>query len=341
MPKRRVVMLAYQDAQILDITGPLEVFATATRLVEWGSQAPRSDLYSTELVAREAGPVAMSSGLELVAKRSLAAARADESPIDTLMVPGGLGTKAALECQAHIDWIRELAPRARRVASVCTGTFLLSRAGLLTGRRVTTHWNSAELLASFDPHLTVLPDPIFVKDGHVYTSAGVTAGMDLALALVEEDFGRGLALRVAQLLVMFLKRPGGQSQFSAQLSSQLAERDNLREVQHYVLEHPDADLGVETLAARSAMSPRHFARVFHAEVGCTPGRYVERIRVEAARRQLEETREGVEGIARACGFGSGETMRRAFLRTLHVGPGVYRNRFRATTTRPESEEKTA
>ncbi len=331
MPKarRRIVMLAYEDAQILDITGPLEVFATTRRLLELEGRTAEADLYASELVAVRRGPVAMSSGLELVAQRSLATARRDPHPIDTLMVPGGMGTRAAFECEDHIRFIRDCARRARRISSVCTGTFLLSRAGLLAGRRVTTHWDSCEMLERFDPSVTVLRDPIFVKDGNVYTSAGVTAGMDLALALVEEDFGRELALEVARKLVMFLKRPGGQSQFSAQLSAQLAERDGLRETQRYIVEHPEADLGVEALAVRSAMSPRNFARVFRDEVGCTPARFVERTRVEAARRRLEESRRGIEEIASDCGFGSAETMRRAFLRNLKVGPAEYRERFRA------------
>lgn len=331
-------MLAYEDAQILDITGPLEVFEGARRWIEWqasrGSGGAAAAGYEIELVARKRGPVAMSSGLELVAQRSLAAVRRDERPIDTLIVPGGMGTKAAFECKQHLRFIRDGASRARRVASVCTGTFLLAAAGLLEGRRVTTHWHACDALAKFDESLTVLRDPIFVKDGNLYTSAGVTAGMDLALALVEEDHGRELALQVAQNLVMFLKRPGGQSQFSAQLSAQLAERDGLREAQQYILEHPEADLCVEALAARSAMSPRNFARVFRQEVGCTPARFVERTRVEAARRRLEETRCGVEEIASAVGFGSAETLRRAFLRNLEVGPAEYRQRFRAA--RPDA-----
>lgn len=324
-------MLAYEDAQILDITGPLEVFSVASRFARKGEphrSAPSA--YEIELVAREAGPVRMSSGLELVAGRSIAASRKDKRAIDTLMVPGGTGTEVAVRNREHIRWVKALAQRSRRVASVCTGTFLLAEAGLLEGRRVTTHWDSCELLQHHYPGLEVDPEPIFVKDGDVYTSAGITAGMDLALALVEEDHGRELALRVAQTLVMFLKRPGGQSQFSAQLSAQLAERDSLREVQSYIVDHPAADLCVESLAARSAMSPRNFARVFTAQVGSTPARFVETTRVEAARRRLEETRGGVEAIATECGFGSGETMRRAFLRHLRVGPAEYRSRFRGT-----------
>ncbi len=343
MSPRRIVMLAYEDAQILDITGPLEVFAAASRVIrEASAEGGVPGGYRSEIAAVAAGPVRMSGGVEIVAQRSLAESRGDSRRIDTLMVPGGMGTRRALENRDHIAWIRILAPRARRVASVCTGTFLLAEAGLLEGRRVTTHWMNCDDLRKYYPGLRVEPEPIFIKHGEIYTSAGVTAGMDLALALVEEDFGRQVALRVAQLLVMFLKRPGGQSQFSAQLSAQLAERDSLRELQSYIIENPAADLCVENLAARSAMSPRNFARVFSAEVGSTPARFVETARVEAARRRLEESRGGIEGIAKACGFGSGETMRRAFVRNLHIAPAEYRERFRGVVTVvPEHEEETA
>jgi transcriptional regulator GlxA family with amidase domain len=233
-----------------------------------------------------------------------------------------------MEDEGLIEWIRESGPRARRLASVCSGAFLLARAGLLDGRRATTHWRSCDLLARLYPKVRVEPDPIFVRDGSVYTSAGICAGMDLALALVEEDLGREIALAVAQRLVIFLKRPGGQSQFSAQLRTQLAEREPLRELQSWIAENPGADLTIPALAARVAMSPRNFARVFLREVGTTPARYVEGARVEAARRRLEESDSAIESVADGCGFGTPETMRRAFLRSLRVSPASYRGRFR-------------
>ena len=217
----------------------------------------------------------------------------------------------------------------RRLASVCSGTFLLAEAGLLDGRRATTHWRVCDELAHRYPKITVERDPIFVGDRGVYTSAGVTAGMDLALALVEEDHGRELALRVARQLVMFLKRPGGQSQFSAQLAVQAADREPLRELQAWIADHLDADLSVAELASQVAMSERNFARVFTREVGLTAARFVERARVEGARRRLEESTDGVEMIAARCGFGSAEVMRRAFLRLLGVPPSAYRGRFRS------------
>lgn len=242
---------------------------------------------------------------------------------------GGDGTYQAVSDQDLISEVGRLAASARRVTSVCSGAFVLAQAGLLDGRRATTHWRACELLARTFPLVTVEPDPIYVRDGNVYTSAGVTAGMDLALALVEDDHGRDLALSIARRLVLFLCRPGNQSQFSAQLHTQIAERDGLREAQRHVAEHPGDDCSVAALARIAAMSERNFARCFTAEVGVTPARYVERTRVETARRLLEDTDEGVEAVAAACGFGTAETMRRTFLRLLRTNPTEYRRRFRA------------
>jgi transcriptional regulator GlxA family with amidase domain len=315
-------MLAFRDAQILDITGPLEVFAIATRLLE--ARASRDPGYSVELVAASAGPVRMSSGLELVAPRALRDLR---GPVDTLFVPGGEGTRHAARDAATIDWIRRTDARARRTAGVCSGAFLLARAGLLDGRRATTHWRNCEDLARLFPRVAVEPDRIYVRDGRIATSAGVTAGMDLALALLEDDLGGELARDVARHLVLFLRRPGGQSQFSVQLAGPVANRPSLRELQSWIHEHPDADLGVEALARRMGMSPRNFARTFTRELSVTPARYVERARVEAARQWLEDSRAGLDEVAAACGFGSAETLRRAFQRLLRVSPSAYRDAF--------------
>jgi len=257
--------------------------------------------------------------------------------LDTLLVAGGRGTQAASTDTALIAWLQRTAAAAARFGSVCTGALLLAEAGLLNGKRVTTHWAFCDQLRRHYPKLTVEPDPIFVRDGNVYTSAGVTAGMDLALGLIEEDWGREVALEVARWMVLFLKRPGGQSQFSAQLSAQMAEREPLRELQTWILENLDADLSVEALAHRMCMSPRNFARVFTREVGVTPARFVERARVDAARRQLEESDSGVQAVAAACGFGSTETMRRAFRRSVHVSPAEYRNRFSRPTRHARRE----
>jgi transcriptional regulator GlxA family with amidase domain len=227
-----------------------------------------------------------------------------------------------------------------RLASVCTGAFLLAEAGLLGGRTVTTHWERCAQLAEEYPDVTVDPDPIFIKDGSLATSAGVTAGIDLALALVEDDLGRDAALYVARALVVFLRRPGSQSQFSAQLSAQLADRQPLRQVQQWIADHPAADLSVEALAERASLSPRQFARAFAAETGLPPGRYVDRVRLEAARRHLEDTAGGVEEAARACGYGTPEAMRRSFVKALGVSPAEYRRRFRPRSGPDRSADKT-
>lgn len=316
-------MLAFPDAQILDVTGPLEVFGRAARLLT-EERGWRIAAYTVEIAAAKAGPFATSSGIRLIADRSIAQVR---GLIDTILVAGGRGTTVALRDRAMIDWLRGSIRRTRRLCSVCTGAFLLAEAGLLDGLRATTHWRQCERLAAQYPAVSVETDPIFVREGKIFTSAGVTAGIDLALALLEEDHGRDIALAVARELVMFLRRPGGQSQFSVQLSAQVADREPLRELQRWIADHLGADLSVDTLARRAAMSPRNFARVFTREVGVTPGEFVQNSRVEAARRRLEESADGVDSIASECGFGTRESMRRAFIRRLHVPPSAYRSRF--------------
>ena len=331
MPRcRHIALIAFPDVQILDVTGPLEVFARAARWLRDEGRRP-DDAYRIELLAPVAGPIRTSSGMRLVADRTVAQVRGG---VDTLLVAGGAGTAAAMRDPRILPALRRLAPRVRRLGSVCTGTFVLAAVGLLDGRRVTTHWRSCARLARMFPALRVDPDPIYVRDGNVYTSAGVTAGMDLALALVEEDEGREVALHVARDMVLFLRRPGGQSQFSAQLATQAADREPLRDLQVWIADHVAADLSVATLASRVAMSPRNFARVFATEVGVTPARFVEKVRVETARRRLEESAYGVERIADQCGFGSAESMRRAFLRTVRVTPSAYRSRFRSVPATP-------
>ena len=321
---RRIVMVAFPDAQIIDITGPLEVFGRAARLLsdERGWRVPA---YTVEIAASKAGALTTSSGIRLIADRSLAQVR---GPIDTLLIAGGRGTTDALRDRAMIEWLRNSVRRARRLCSVCTGAFILAEAGLLDGLSATTHWRQCDRLATDYPAVSVETDPIFVRSGKIFTSAGVTAGIDLALALLEDDHGCDVALAVARELVMFLRRPGGQSQFSVQLSTQQADREPIRDLQRWVGDHLGADLSVETLARRAAMSPRNFARVFTREVGMTPGEFVENLRVEAARRRLEESADGIDSIASNCGFGTRESMRRAFIRTLHVPPSAYRSRFR-------------
>ncbi|MGW0699791.1 GlxA family transcriptional regulator [Streptomyces sp. NPDC002867] len=317
MAERSVLVVLFDDVQSLDVSGPVEVFAGAGKAI--GDPAA----YPIRTATLDGAPVRTSSGLTLVPDLALA----DAPRPHTLLVPGGQGTRRP--DGRVIDWLREHGARAERLVSVCTGALLLAEAGLLDGRRATTHWTACDHFARAHPAVEVDPDPIFVRDGRVSTSAGVTAGIDLALALVEEDLGRDVALTVARHLVVFLRRPGGQAQFSAQLAAQTARREPLREVQHWVTEHPAADLSVEALAGRARLSPRHFARAFQAETGMTPGRYVERVRLEHARRLLEDTGDGVALVSRACGYGTPEAMRRAFVKALGVAPAEYRRRFRA------------
>ncbi|MFF3736415.1 GlxA family transcriptional regulator [Streptomyces sp. NPDC002566] len=314
MAQRTVLVVLFDGVQSLDVSGPVEVFAGAE------NHTPGS--YRIRTASLDGAPVRTSSGLTLVPDGILA-----EAPDPhTLVVPGGQGTRRP--DPPLVDWLRAHGPRARRLVSVCTGAALLAAAGLLDGRRATTHWAHSDRLARRHPAVEVDPEPIYVRDGDVYTSAGVTSGIDLALALVEEDLGRDVALTVARHLVVFLRRPGNQAQFSAQLAAQTATREPLREVQHWITEHPADDLSIESLAARAGLSPRHFARAFRAETGETPGRHVERVRLEHARRLLEDTADGVERISRASGYGTPEAMRRAFLKTLGVPPAEYRRRFR-------------
>jgi transcriptional regulator GlxA family with amidase domain len=315
MPPRRIVVLGFADCQALDVFGPSEVFSVARR---FGRAA-----YELELVAPQRAFVT-SSGVRVQAHASIASCR---GPIDTLIVAGGDAVVEAEKDRRLIAWLQNAAGRSRRVASVCSGAFLLARAGLLDGRRATTHWAWCGELARRYPHVAVDPEPIFVRDGDVYTSAGVTAGIDLALALVEDDHGPELARMVARALVLFLRRPGGQAQFSAAMAAQPAAREPLRELQAWLADHLADDLSVPALAARAFMSPRNFARAFKREVGMTPAVYVEALRVERARALLETGRTPVDEVAAACGFGTVETMRRSFRRRLGVSPGHYRDRF--------------
>jgi transcriptional regulator GlxA family with amidase domain len=305
-----IVLVTFEGFQSLDLSGPAEVFTAAG--------------WPVRVVTTDGAPVRSSSGITVVPDGDLASVR---GPIDVLMVVGGEGTPAAMRDMKLQRWLVRSARRSRRVTSVCSGAFVLAEAGLLDGRRATTHWSVCAELARRYPTVEVDPDPIYVRDGDVWTSAGVTAGMDLALAIVDEELGRDVALAIARRLVLFLHRPGNQSQFSAPLSVQSADRSALRDVQHHIVEHLGDDLSVEALAARAAMSPRHFARCFRDETGATPARFVEAARIEAARRRLEESVDSVETIARACGFGTAETMRRAFVRHVHVAPTEYRRRF--------------
>jgi transcriptional regulator GlxA family with amidase domain len=331
-----VLIVAFDGVQSLDLTGPLEVFTGANDYL--AGQGGGEPAYQIAVATLGAKPARTSSGLTIVPDTDLRAAPAAH----TLVVPGGEGTRSAGAAGEELTgWLRQHAGTAQRITSVCTGSFLLARAGLLAGRRATTHWAYADALARQFPEVSVDPEPIYLRDGAIVTSAGVTAGIDLALALVEEDVGREAALAVARALVVFLRRPGGQAQFSAQLRAQVARREPLRQLQQWITERPGADLSVDSLAARAGLSPRQFARSFTAETGVTPGRYVDRVRLEAARRGLEDTGDGIEQVARSCGYGTPEAMRRAFVRTLGVSPAGYRQRFQAPAPpgRPGSNQE--
>jgi transcriptional regulator GlxA family with amidase domain len=317
-PRRRVAIVAFAGVQALDVVGPAEVFSLADRLASPG--------YAVEVVAPDADPVSTSSGMRLEPRSAISDCA---GALDTLIVAGGLGVLDAERDARLTEWIVAAAKRSRRLASVCTGAFLLAHAGLLDGRRATTHWAWCDELARRHPQIEVERDPIFVRDGDVWTSAGVTAGMDLALALVEDDVGHRAALEVARWLVLFAKRPGGQAQFSAGLAAQLADRSPLRDLQGWIAGHLDENLTVEALADRAGMSTRTFARAFRREVGMTPAAYVEAVRVERAELLLTTTDATVDEVARRCGFGTTETLRRAFGRRLGVNPSDYRARFGA------------
>ncbi|GAA2097943.1 DJ-1/PfpI family protein [Kitasatospora saccharophila] len=324
---RRVVIAVFPDVDLLDVTGPAEVFALAGR--ESGGRAG----YRVELAGPAEGLVRTSAGVRLAVDLTFEQVT---GAVDTLLVPGavepgadGAGPRARIDREV-VAWVERLAPSARRVASVCVGAHLLAAAGLLDGRRATTHWSTAAQLAADHPEVTVDPDPIFVRSGRIWTGAGISACMDLALALVAEDHGEELAMSVARHLVMYLKRQGGQSQFSVPLSTPPTARRDIDDLRLHIAEHPDADLSAAALAARMCLSERHFARVFRQETGTTPAAYVEAVRLEAARRLLEGTDRPLEQVAAASGLGSVETLHRTLRRRLGTTPAAYRKRFRVT-----------
>ena len=314
-PPRRIEILAFPQAQLLDVTGPAQVFASANEEVR-----PLARHYEIAIVAQQDEVVTSS----LVALKAAPLPDPD-TPLDTLIVCGGFGVNAACERPELVEWVRRRSAAARRTASVCSGAFLLAEAGLLTGRRAVTHWHRCAEFAARYPGVKLEPDPIFIQDGPIWTSAGITAGIDLALALVEADLGHAAALAVARELVVYLKRPGGQAQFSAALSLQTRD-EKLDRLHGWVLENLHRDLPLSALAAEAGMSERSFSRHYHRLTGQTPSRAVETLRIEAARRQIEDGAPLAQ-VRRRCGFGSDETMRRVFLRALGVTPRDYRERF--------------
>lgn len=318
---RRIVVLATPPIEELDVVGPWAVFTTANSALRDRRRGYNVELVTTSRQRLFTGD----SGLSLLANQRYNQLGGE---IDTLIVPGGTGPQAMRD-PVVLKWLKSMAGKARRVVSICTGAFLLAEAGILDGRTVTTHWMYAKDFAQRYPQVIVEPDRIYVQDGPIYTSAGVTAGMDLSLALVEEDMGGAIALQVARALVLFLRRPGGQAQFSTLLSSQASECRPLRELQTWIAQNVHRDLSVEALADRVAMSPRNFSRVFFREIGTTPAHFVEAVRIEFARRELERTERSLEEIAASSGFSSAEVMRRAFLRLLRISPSTYRDHFQS------------
>lgn len=308
-----MVFIAVPPVQIVDLTAPFEVFA-------------RCGGYRVELASSTAsGVVTSSCGLTLSGAKYYRSLR---GPIDTIFLPGGGGAETLACDDVFLNWLRKMADRTRRMCSVCTGAFLLGAAGILDGRRAVTHWKWCDRLAQQFPGVEVEHDPIFIKDGQIYTSAGITAGLDLSLAIVEEDHGSQRALEIARDLVMFLRRSGGQAQFSSLLGVQTSARRPMQKLHAWMMEHLTGELSVSALAAYCRMSPRNFARVFAAEHGATPARFVEQTRVEAGRVLLQSTEYGVKEVASRTGFGSPDSMRRSFIRVLGVAPGNYAERFR-------------
>lgn len=326
-----VTIFAPDNAHLLEVAG------VGDALLEANCKMQSGQPYRIRLVTETGAPAESASGVRFLPD---AAVREATEPSDTLIVVGPYGVPDR-PSETVTRWLRQQARQARRYGSTCTGAFLLADAGLLSGRSVTTHWQYAQRLAAEHPDMTVEPDRIFVRDGPVFSSAGVAAAIDLAFSLIEEDHGRALALWVARRLVVFLKRPGGQSQFSATLTAQAAGTGPIDRIRLHILENPGADLGLAALAEAAGVSPRHLSRLFHAELNASPAAYVELIRIDIARRLLEESRSPIKTIAHAAGFGSTATLRRAFLRRLGVTPLEYRLRFQTTASNGATDDADA
>jgi len=324
---RPVSIVTYPGVEIIDLTGPMEVFAFANNALQ-RSGLCNEPAYPMEVLAAKPGPITSSCGLQIIADKAYSDI---QDGIDTLLIAGTPVVDWLLCDPALQDWVKAIAPRVNRLASVCTGAFLLAESGLLDGRRATSHWDYTDRLARDYPAVNVEPDRIFVRDGCISTSGGVTSGIDMALSMVEEDWGSDLALLVARYLVVFLKRPGGQSQFSAYLTSE-ASRPELKDLQAWIMLHLAEDLRVEILAERMFMSPRNFARFFLNGTGMTPAKFVEMARIDAARHYLGSTQHSIEVVAEKSGFADPERMRRAFIRQLGINPQNYRERFSLSDT---------
>lgn len=322
-PSRRIAMLMFEQAQTLDITGPLEVFSEANRHQQ-ALFPEQGQTYELVTVARHAGTITTSSGLQLQAEYSIE--NFDEE-LDTLLIAGGAGVRQALQDPAVIAFLQRYLGRARRIASICTGAFLLAATGALNGKRATTHWRHASHLQQLHPDIAVQPDAIYIREDKIYTSAGVTAGIDLALALTEEDLGKNTALSIARELIVFLQRPGGQTQFSQFLQNQTTADEDFSELSNWLLANLDKRINVESMAHQCSLSPRHFARLFQQKMRVTPAKYLEHMRLEKARLMLEQGQTSLKSVIRQCGFSSHEQMRRCFQRHLHINPQDYGKHF--------------
>ncbi|MCW3466453.1 GlxA family transcriptional regulator [Chitinophaga nivalis] len=326
MRKRLVVIVAMPDGLSLDVTGPADVFSCTNRILAEKGEKSATDGYRIMIVSPVAERhIIMQSGLSITCEQSIDQLH---EPIDTLVIGGFSAHHNWSAYPLLTQWLQQQLSHIRRVCSVCIGAFVLGESGLLAGRQATTHWNFCKELQDNYDNIQVDFTSIFVKDGNIYTSAGASTGIDLSLALVEEDYGRDISLFVAQTLVLYLRRPGNQAQFSSLLTQQLSSKKTLRELQQWIADNLQENLDVAVLAAKIAMSPRNFARVFLSETGLTPAKYVTRLRIESSKRYLEETSLSLDEIATACGFGSPETMRRIFLRHMDIGPFQYRSLFR-------------
>jgi transcriptional regulator GlxA family with amidase domain len=324
-PIRRIALLVFPKVHLMNLAGPVDVFVRASHALI--RQGKKRTVYELDLLTMDDSPLITGSGFGLLGGHHWTQAI---EPIDTLLVFGGAaGIKSSIDPEL-LSWLRSRADRVRRIGSVCAGAFVLAAAGILDGRRATTHWEYADRLAHNYPKISVDADRIYIQDGNVWTSAGVSAGVDLALAMVEEDHGHKLALEIARHMVMFLRRPGGQSQFSSQLAAQAADHQPIRELVAWISENLNGDLSVPTLARRAGMSERNFSRIFTRQVGATPARFVARLRLEAAKVKLESTNQNVETIASQAGLGDGETLRRLLRSTTGVTPRSYRARVNAS-----------
>ena len=333
-PVRKIGIFAYAGANVLDIAGPMDVFSFANLMLQQRGLI-KEPAYVIDIIAERQGVVTTMMGLQIIANRAYNEVDCD---IDTLIIAGGfvpvdffhsieVGDPFIFKNPIFAAWLRMMSTRVRRLASVCTGAFALAECGLLNGLKATTHWDFCQRLTSDYPEVSVEPNQIFVQDGKIFTSGGITSGIDLALAMLEDDWGHEIALAVARYLVVFLKRPGGQSQFSRYLTAEALHRPDLRELQTWIVAHPAEDHRVEVLASKMCMSSRNFSRLFLAETGTTPAKYVEMARIDAARHYLENSELSIETIAEKSGFFDPERMRRSFIRQIGVNPKNYRDRF--------------